>query len=205
MASDEPILEPALSLHRQLRQLTETHYGLYGEDALCAFLRVHGCVHQQVADSDSSSPDLLRLNQVFAQKCISTYDNYRKGRVTPQDLSWLWIRAFGAYETDRYAFATVLPLMAAAHILIDLDGALFYSDITKSEYDTIFSHIVDCLALSHPEGMSLKQELLHILQNRLAKGFRNLAIWQLRQLAWDSAQERKRLKALGPRVVTMES
>jgi hypothetical protein len=177
MASEEPILELALSLHRQLRQLTDTHYRLHGEDALGTFLRVHGCVHQRVANSEYSSPDLLKLNHVFVQKCISTYENYLKGRVSPQELSWMWIRAFGAYETDHYAFATVLPLMAAAHILTDLEGALFYSNVTRSEYDTVFDHIVDCLAQSHPEGMSLKQELLYILQNRLRRAS---AIWRLR-------------------------
>jgi hypothetical protein len=67
--------------------------------------------------------------------------------------------------------------MAAAHILTDLEGALFYSNVTRSEYDTVFDHIVDCLAQSHPEGMSLKQELLYILQNRLRRAS---AIWRLR-------------------------
>lgn len=68
MASEEPILELALSLHRQLRQLTDTHYRLHGEDALGTFLRVHGCVHQRVANSEYSSPDLFKAKSRIRTK-----------------------------------------------------------------------------------------------------------------------------------------
>jgi hypothetical protein len=172
-----------------LLQMADAHRTLCGEDSFYFFLKIHECIFDRVDNHPSVS--VRELNLLFASRCIQVYEDYRNNKV--HLLSKRWVTAFLAYQKDRHAFFNVLPLMALAHILDDLEAILAQVDVNKDDYDLVLDDIVACLEtvenpLNAPTG--LKQQILSFLQKRLGSP----TIAAMREIAWRQSLRRKALK-----------
>jgi len=173
------------------------HERRFGSDAISLFIKIHSCIAARVSGS-ANSPDILFLNHHFIRHALSVYEAFEEGDMSPQRLSPAWVWVYDLYSDDPKAAGTLLPLMAAVHILEDLEAAVYESPVARDEYEGVFDHIVKCLdaetaAYEYP---TLRQEFIHQLQDRIANRARDAGIWRLRELAWQSAERRRRLKPL---------
>lgn len=185
----------------KLHSTAQGHEKEFGRDALWHFFQIHTCICHRVADKTSASVQLLKLNKLFTLKCLQMYRNYREGKFAPFQIPKLWVVALAAYEEKRSSLFEVLPKMAAAHILEDLEACLFAVDVSEDEYNEVFSDIIYCLDEMSPDTMSSPKlsELLLQAMHRVLRPARNLIIFEMRSVAYLFAKKRKNLKKAAPR------
>ncbi len=161
-------------------------------DALTYFLKIHTCICKRV--EKSRYPQMWALNEVFAMKCVEVYENFDKHKSRPSELHTLWITAFAHYLRDKSAVMQTLAVMAAAHILIDLEAALFEVNVQdKNQFDEVFQDVVCCLdetTVTFAVGTSLTEMLLRFFSENFKHG-RDAVIWEMRDFAWGRYQDRK--------------
>ena len=124
--------------------------------------------------------------------------------------------AYNVYTDDPFNHSCILPLLAAAHIIVDLELAL--SDlncVTKEEYDSVFQDIISCadevgnrFIVDDTIGKTIFNWSVFFSRPSFGKGaklllslssiplFRRFAVRRMREYAWKAAQIRKNLKRL---------
>lgn len=196
----EHIKQAVLDADASLRRIADEHFASCGKDALWVFLRVHPCISEHVLRSQSQS--LVWLNCLFVRRCADLYRAFEeRDFLNAERVSSLWCNVYEEYSHDPQNYLLLLPMMAGAHILDDLETVLCSVEVTEPEYNSVFDTIVLCLDKTRVEvdgfgDGSLKQGLMDFLVNEFGKTGRDWAIEKLRQFAWDSYQRRLRL-ALG--------
>jgi hypothetical protein len=199
-ASEVPSIsqESCRALDRVIRDWGDSSTDVFG-----AFLKIHSCVCHRVAASKLASDSLLKLNHLFVQRCLDTFQAFQEGDFSPRRLSSGWIAIYDDWiqleeSANDSRSLVLLARMAVVHILEDLENVLFYVDIDKSEYDAVFYFIVDCIDRVRPEyssSLSMKGQIIDWLVHDLGERARNWTIEELRELAWQSAIRRKKLKS----------
>jgi hypothetical protein len=138
---------------------------------------------------------MLALNHRFVQRCLDVYDVFQNGPYS--QLSWGWVRVCYRYQQNPKAYAALLPAMTALHILEDLEHALFYVEVAKADYDSIIDYIIECIETVRDTHDYLPSNLKELVVDYLANDFdplRNWVVQELRTVAWNTAQMRKRLQ-----------
>ena len=177
----------------QLKQCATEHCASsHRRDAFCTFLKTHICICDRESRGNRSER-LKRLNHNFAREMVEVYAIFKDRKNRVEDLPYPWVKAFNAYQ-DKSNRLTVLALMAAAHILGDLEGVLFFVDVTKEEYDQVYEDIVDCVSeVEKLERETFRERLYGAMQATLDP-LQNCSVWAMREIAWHKMQERKRLR-----------
>jgi Family of unknown function (DUF5995) len=174
--------------HDRLLQISEKHAEVWGKDSFYFFLKIHECIFGRV--NNHASVPVRQLNVVFALRCLQVYDDYQNNRV--HLLPKRWVNALLAYQKDRYAFFTVLPLIALAHIVDDLEAVLAQVDVTKDDYDLVLDDILACLeSVENPlkSPSNVRERILSFLQQR----FGATTISTMREIAWRQSRRRRQL------------
>jgi len=145
----------------------------------------------------SSSPEILVLNALFAERCVEICQCLRDGRFNSRHLSLNWIDALLSYVERPLDVATALPNFAATHILDDLEGVLFEVldrfriAVQKSAFDSVLDDIEECLdeisAFDRPI-----ERILWVIAKR-SKLVR-VTLYEWREIAWTRYERRVRLK-----------
>lgn len=172
-----------------LALLISEHDSRNGADAYHLFLTVHLCVATRVQDS-RRSPELLRLTRTFVSKALGVYQNNYKGSFAPQDIGPVWNVALQEYDKDPRAFITVLSWMALAHIVEDLQSSLREVDVDKSDFDSVFEHIEECLD-NHCRA-PVAQGFRDLIALRIVPEMAPKPIKKLRDSVWDTVDWVKR-------------
>jgi hypothetical protein len=125
-----------------LHELAESHRRRLGEDGFFVFLKVHECICRRVADTNT--PALVELNDKFVEACLETYDKFVQNKKREVHRDWVW--AYRIYKRNPFDISAVLPFLAMAHILVDLEAVLAQvENIQKSDFDAVFPHISRCI------------------------------------------------------------
>jgi hypothetical protein len=180
---------PTSDAYPHLSQITDEHARSFGEDSFYFFLKIHECIFGRVETHPSAA--VRELNRLFAERCTDIYRFYRNNQV--HLLPKRWVTAFLAYQKDRYAFFSVLPLMALAHILDDLEAVLGRVNVDKEDYDVVLNDIIHCLNIVESPlntRAGLSGRILGFLQQRLGAP----TISAMREIAWKLSRRRKALK-----------
>ncbi len=219
---DNTPFDPGRRACDALRAAAEIHEGHLGADSLYVFLSIHECICRRVAKSGTSS--LIRLNDGFVAACVETHRIFQEGRWSDLHPAWVW--PYNAYMDNRFNHSFNLPLMAAAHIIGDLELVLArLCCATKEEYDSVFQDIITCaedvgesFSVYNTTGKTYFNWYFYI-RNRMTPGdsisrpslgrgarlvlalssipqLRGFAIRKMREYAWKTAQTRKNLKTL---------
>jgi hypothetical protein len=177
-----------------LHEVLDQHEELCGRDALWWFLKIHAGISRRVL-SNTNSPDLLHLNQLFAEVMVKLCTAFNEGQFSPDIVSPGWCKIYLQYQEEPFAVARLIPLMAAEHILGDLESVLFFVEVSKSEYDTVLDWIMESMDETRREcfrNHRWQNRLVEILEHTLGRG----VIKGWRELAWQSLQRRKRCGAI---------
>ena len=167
---------------------------------------------------------MIRLNNGFVAECLKTYRIFQEGRWDLLHPAWVW--PYNAYLQNPFNHALILPLLAAAHIIGDLEIVLArLCCVSRTEFDSVFGDIMHCaehegksFAVRNPFGeiyksWKIRQKDLsepdgEIRRSSLGFGtrlflslssipcLRQMAIRKMRNYAWNTAQIRKNLKKL---------
>lgn len=170
---------------QKLENVAREHLKTWDKDAWYVFLKTHQCICQRIIVSESVP--LLLLNARFASICLQTYRKYFERRTRPQDtFPKLWVWALQKYKKNRFAYSHLLPKMAAAHILEDLEAALFGSGLDQSAYFQVFDDIVQCSdeLSAHYGRIDDFNERMRASLLKWLQPLGHLTIWELRLLAF---------------------
>jgi hypothetical protein len=182
-----------------LRQLATKQYSSLGPDSLYVFLSIHHCICSRI-ETGEFPVTLKGLNADFVHRCEQVYLNFQGGRTSPRDLSDNWVLAFEAYCDHAHWYLWVLPRMARAHILDDLPECLYATDITKFEYDLVFTVILECLenVVGSLSGRTAAEKISFLVINSRPAHRR---LEGLREQAWNKILRRRALAARVARLV----
>jgi hypothetical protein len=164
-------------------------------DAYAAFLDTHYCICNKTSQPGTPS-GIAALNTVFAKRCAEVHEQYKAEAF--EKMSPFWIRAFYRYERKPNSPETVLPWMALAHIVDDLEVAISRVGIrnfSKADYDAVLNDILSCLEevrASIGIAQTLSGKVYTLMRDVFAVGER-LTIRKLRDVAYETARERAEL------------
>lgn len=104
-------------------------------------------------------------------------------------LSLQWAGVGVHYHRDPNDLIGLLPKMAAAHILDDLESVLFFIDVEDEEYDCVSDDIDECLRSVEFASTPDERAFHGLFNSRLVQAVWAPGIWAFRMVVLEAARE----------------